>query len=142
MNGRKKVKLLALDSNIFIYNLEDNPQFVKFTDLIFEKLISNKKEAVTSIISLTEILSYPKSARVEHKLIEDFFTTPNLEVLEVTREIAIEAAKIRREQRFRLPDSIQLATAIHAKADVFITNDQRLQKFKEIDIALLSTLSI
>lgn len=140
MSGIANIKLVGLDSNVFIYNLEHNPQFISSTDFIFNQLLSNKLKAATSIISLIEMLSYPGTADVEEKIVEEFFSTPNLEVFEVTKEIATKAARIRRNYKFRLPDSIQLATAIHAKAKAFISNDQRLKVFKEIPVILLSKI--
>lgn len=142
MNGIKNLKLVALDSNVFIYNLEQNPTYVQFTDSIFNKLIMKKLKAVTSIVSLTEVLSYPKIENKEKQIAEDFFSTPNLQVIDVGREIAIKAAKIRREYGFRLPDSVQLATAISHKADVFITNDIRLKKLKDIKVLLISEIRV
>ena len=140
MNGIGNIKLIALDSNIFIYNLEQNPEFVKLTDKIFTKLASNKLKAVTSIITLTEILSYPKTEGVINQLKEDFKSTPNLSIFEVDEAIALEAANIRRHYRFRLPDSIQLATAKLSKAKAFISNDERLKKFKELKVILISEI--
>lgn len=140
MNGTGNFKYIGLDSNLFIYNLEQHPQFVKYTDIIFNKLALNKLKAVTSIISLTEILSYPETAKVEIELINDFFNTPNTKIVDVDKNIAIMAAKIRREYGLRLGDAVQLATALVSKAKAFITNDQRLQKFKKIKIILLSEI--
>ena len=140
MSGITNNNLVALDSNIFIYNLEENPQFVKFTDLVFKRLVANKLKAVTSIISLTEILSYQKTSNVAKQLIEDFLGTPNLEVFDVNQQIAVEAANIRRSYGIRLPDAIQLATAVNAKADAFITNDKKLKAFKDIKILPITSL--
>lgn len=140
MNGIGNLKYVGIDSNLFIYNLEQNPQFVKHTDLIFNKLSLNKLKAVTSIISLTEIISYPETAKVEAQLITDFFNTPNTNIVDVDRVIAVEAARIRRKYGFRLPDAIQLATTLCAKAKAFITNDNRLKKFRELKIILLKSV--
>src|SRR3990167_151799 len=137
MSGIVNNNLVALDSNIFIYNLEGNSEFVKFTDSIFKKLLANKLKAVTSIVSLIEIYSFQKTSNVAKQLTEDLFSTPNLEVFDVNQEIAVEAAKIRREYGFRLPDAIQLATAKCAKTEIFITNDQKLKKFKLLKVILL-----
>ena len=137
MSGIVNNNLVALDSNIFIYNLEGNSEFVKFTDSIFKKLLANKLKAVTSIVSLIEILSFQKTSNVAKQLTEDLFSTPNLEVFDVNQEIAVEAAKIRREYGFRLPDAIQLATAKCANTEIFITNDQKLKKFKLLKVILL-----
>lgn len=140
MSGIANIKFVGLDSNIFIYNLEQNSQYIQFTDIIFSQLASKKLRAATSIISLTEILSYPETSKVEKQLTEDFFNTPNLKVLDVNKEVATVAAGIRRGYGLRLPDTIQLATALSSKAKAFITNDVRLKTFKEIKIVLLSDL--
>lgn len=137
MSGIGNLKLFALDSNIFIYNLEANSPYVQFTDKIFKRLISNKAKALVNIITLTEILSYSKTGNVVDQIIEDFMNTPNLTVVDVGREVAIEAARIRREYGFKLPDAIQLATAKLNKAQAFITNDQRLKQFKEVKVIML-----
>lgn len=141
MNGNINHKLVSLDSNIFIYNLEENLEFIKSTDIIFQNLSKNQLKATTSIITLTEILSYPKTDSVVKEITNDFFNTPNLLVLEVNQEVALKAAAIRREYRFRLPDSIQLATALVTKATAFITNDSRLKRFKKLKIILIQDIT-
>lgn len=52
MSGIAKYKLIGLDTNIFIYHFEDNPQFSTYTQLIFEELAKGKLRAVTSVISM------------------------------------------------------------------------------------------
>lgn len=139
MNGMKNN--IALDTNIFIYHFEKDPQFFIFTKKIFNTLEADKYNAITSIISLTELLSVPMSVERIHALRDIFFETPHLTTYSVSEAIAFEAARIRREYRFRLPDAIQLATSLYAKSDRFVTNDQRLQAFKEVPIVLLPTFS-
>lgn len=140
MSGIAKYKLVGLDTNVFIYHFEDNPQFARYTQLIFDELAKNKFRAVTSIVSLIEALSYPSPSHVIKNIEEGFKTTPNLTVYDVDHYIAIEAARIRRKYRFRLPDSVQLATALHSKAQAFVTNDDNLEKFKELSVILLTKL--
>lgn len=137
MSGMNK-KLIALDSNVFIYHFEQNPQYSLYTHKIFTKLIKGTISGITSIISAVETLSFPISKDLEKNIIEGFSTLPNFKILDVSFEIGIEAARIRRENKFRLPDAIQLATAIKGKAEIFITNDIRLKNFKEIKIILLT----
>lgn len=136
----KKYSLIGLDSNIFSYQFHKHPVFGPPAKEIFDALSLNKSQAITSIITLTEILS----VKILHNKLKDleiqFFDTPNLLILDVNHKIALEAAKIRRDYGFRLPDAIQLATAIQAKAKVFITNDERLRKLKELKVILLKEL--
>ncbi len=129
---------ITLDTNIFVYYFGKHSKLHVLAEELFLYIVEKQIRISTSILSLTELLSL-KTDEANIKKLEDGFTQiPNLTVLEVNREIATLAAKIRREYKFLLPDAIQLATAAIAKADIFITNDARLQKFKEIKVVLLT----
>lgn len=136
-----KFNLIGIDSNIFIYYFNAHPQFGKSAKAIIDNLFENKIKGVTSEVAIIELLSHPiLSEKDAVEMDEQFLEIPNLEVLKIDHNLAIRAARIRREYRFGLPDSIQLATALHAKAKAFITNDQTLKKFKELKIVLLKEL--
>ena len=49
-------------------------------------------------------------------------------------ELAEDAARLRSRYRLRLPDAIQVATAIRGRADVFVTHDRRLRRVKELNV--------
>lgn len=136
-----KNKILAIDSNIFIYHFEANPLYVPFTARVFQKILSSSFYGLTSIISLIEALSFPAPQELLDSIEESFKTLPNFTLCDVTEDIGVEAARIRREYGFRLPDSIQLATGLVKKANFFITNDTRLQNFKELKVVLLKNFS-
>ena len=95
MNGIKRHKTIALDSNIFIYHFEDNPEFISSTNKIFGAMSENKLRVVTSIISVIEALSYPLLKEVQKHIKESFQELPNLLIFELNHEIALHAAKIR-----------------------------------------------
>lgn len=135
------LKLVAIDTNIFIYYFEDNPQFGTASKKIIDALSGQLLSGVTSIIAISETLSKQGlPIKITKDIENDFFEIPKLSILEVDRKVAVKAAKIRREYGFRLPDAIQLATAIISKAQAFITNDERLKKFKELKVILLDQL--
>ena len=139
MNGMKS-KLLALDSNIFIYHFEENPLFTPQTSAIFTLFIKGFSRGITSIISVIEVLSYPAPKNLLKGREEDFKTLPHFTIYDINHEIGLKAARLRREYRIRLPDAIQLATAIYGKADIFITNDSKLKNFKDIKVILLENI--
>lgn len=138
MNGNRKKQLIGIDTNIFIYHFQDNPEFTSRTNVFFNNLTKAKIRAVTSIISLIELLSFSATNEEIDKIQEAFQLTPSLTVISVDLEIALRAASIRRKYGFRTADAVQLATALYAKADVFVTNDKRLKSFKEIKVKLLA----
>lgn len=138
--GLKKYKYLGLDTNVLIYYLQAHPKFGPFAKKIFSELASNKVTAVTSILTLAEVLAFGGTKDEINKTQDYLFSIPNLSFISVGVRIAQVAAGIRREIRFSLPDSIQLATVLDSKAQVFITNDTRLKKFKACQVLLLSEI--
>lgn len=133
--------MVGIDTNILIYYFEDNPQFGETAKDVFDALNTSELKAVTSIIAVMETLSKKSLPEDIAKDLEaDLFEIPNLSIIEVDRKIGIQAAKIRRKYQFGLPDSIQLATALEAKAKAFITNDEGLKFFKELKVILLKEL--
>lgn len=136
----KKYKYLGLDTNVFIYYLQAHPKFGPFAKKIFSELASNKVTAVTSILTLAEVLAFGGTKDEINKTQDYLFSIPNLSFISVGVGIAQVAAGIRREFRFSLPDSIQLATVLDSKAQAFITNDMRLKRFKACQVLLLSEI--
>lgn len=152
MNGKRGLKslkkslnrfhLIGLDTNIFIYHFAENPQFVNATSYVFALLKQSKVKGVTSAITITELLSFKTLEKILAEISNSFFSTPNLSLIDVNQTIAVEAARIRRVYGFKLADSIQLATALEAKAQTFISNDIKLKKFKELPVILLREIKI
>lgn len=93
---------------------------------------------VTSILTLTELLSFKAPERMIKILEDEFSSIPNLSLREVNQEVAQEAARIRRKYGLKIVDSIQVATALIGRAQAFITNDDHLKSFKELKILSLS----
>ena len=134
-------KKIALDTNIFVYYFNLHPQFGLSSKKIFDKLTKDKLHAVTSITTLIEILSLKNLADQDSKEIASKLSSiPNLTILDLNQEIAFKAAEIRRKYGFKTPDATQIATAIHAKAKIFVTNDQRLKSFKQIKVVMISEI--
>lgn len=132
---------IALDTNIFIYYFVDTSPFHNAVKKLFLDAIDRRTRFITSSITIAELLSLKDVQSVVDTLYMSFLELENMKIYEVSIEIAKEAARIRRENGFLLPDAIQLATAVYAQADVFITNDRNLKKFKEIKIKLLKELN-
>jgi hypothetical protein len=50
---------IALDTRVFIYQLEANPRYVSLTDDVFAWLELPGRTAATSTITMTELLAQP-----------------------------------------------------------------------------------
>jgi predicted nucleic acid-binding protein len=68
-------------------------------------------------------------------------TYPNLEWIAPNLEIADRAAKLRSLHRLRTPDALQAATASHAGATGFVTNDPVFERVKTFETMLLDKLT-
>jgi predicted nucleic acid-binding protein len=124
-------KVIALDTSVFVYQLLDHPQYAPLTDLILRAVEKGRPQAVTTTITLAEILTKAEQdanlqAAVDYETYLTLF--PNLTLLPVDVQLAKTAARLRAQFRCKLPDALQIAAALQMQADVFITNDRDLQK--------------
>jgi len=134
----RRHRRIALDTSIFIYHLQPSPKYLVYTDLIFAWLERPESNAITSTITMTELLVQPYREGDE-QLANDFYgllsTYPNLDWIAPNLEIAEIAARIRALHRLRTPDALQAATAVHSQATGLITNDavfERVEGFRTL----------
>jgi len=131
---------VALDTCIFIYQWDASPRYSPLTDRIFSSLERSDLVAVTSTITMTELLVHPYRdddvVRV-NELFALLSTYPNLEWVAPNLEIAARAAEIRALHRLRTPDALQAATAVHSNASAFLTNDPVFRRIKGFEALIL-----
>lgn len=131
---------VALDTSIFIYQLEANPKYLPLTDYVFSWLESNGPTAVTSVITMAELLVKPyRESDMEEadKCYALLSTYPNLEWVPPTLQIANLAARTRAIYRLRTPDALQAATAAHANATAMLTNDPIFKRVSDFEVLVL-----
>ena len=135
----------AIDSSVFIYYAEANPQFGAAAHGVFSLCEAPKKKVFASTLVITEVLTgYRKKKDREA---EDTFwniaraLAPGLIFLPVTVAVADTSADFRAKYNLRTPDALHIAAAIQADAGCFITNDRRLKAVKEIPVLLLAELA-
>lgn len=131
---------VALDTCIFIYQWEAHPSYSPLTNLIFSSIEQTSITAVTSTITMTELLVHPYQTHDVLKINELFgllSTFPNLEWVAPELDIAARAAEIRALHRLRTPDALQAATAVHANATAFLTNDPAFQRITKLKTLIL-----
>jgi predicted nucleic acid-binding protein len=134
---------IALDTSVFIYQLQANPKYVGLTDEIFVWLQRPKSQGVTSTITMTELLVQPYRDRNQQQADEIYgllSTFPNLAWISPSLDIADTAARIRAEYGLRTPDALQVATAIRSSATALITNDATFRRLADVQIMVLDDL--
>lgn len=135
------VSRLFLDTAPVIYFVERNLKFVDRVDPIFERLESEIM-AVVGAVTIAECLVGAlrlNLAALQQAYLE-ILDGENVVFVESSRMIAREAARIRFEYNFQLPDALQIASAIAADCDVFLTNDTQLKRVTELRVLVVSEL--
>ena len=129
-----------MDTSPFIYRLETHPRYGPVAATLFAWLERRGSSAVTSTITMTELLVHPyKIGDIDrvNTIYALTSTYPHLSWLPPTLAIADEAARLRAKYGLRTPDAIQAATAISAGATGFVGNDDAFKRVTELDILLL-----
>lgn len=139
----RRHRRVGLDTSVFIYQFEANARYVALTDRVFSWLERPGSAAVTSTLTMTELLVHAYRDSDEQRVDEMYgllSTYPNLDWIAPSLEIADLAARIRALHRLRTPDALQAATAAYAKATGVITNDPVFRRVEAFDTLLLDEL--
>ena len=102
---------------------------------LFIDWFKNDQEMITSVLTVEEYCVNPYSIKElgRVKTFEEFIDYMEIDVVPINEQIARKAAQIRAEYKgFKAMDALQLATAVIAGCDMFLTNDKQLRQFKEI----------
>lgn len=138
------VQYLYFDSAPFIYFIESYPAYIKNMRVVMGKIARGNIIGVTSTITLTEILTKPikdQDTKLEIIYRKFLLNTRNLQVVDVNKAIAEQAAHLRAQYRLKTPDALQIATALDAHCDAFLTNDKGLVSVQNIKILLVDDLT-
>lgn len=136
----KRYDRILIDTNSFIYFMEDNEVYADILQNVFDMIEIGKVFAVTSILVLTEVLTKP--IKDDNKKLQAQYTAflthfPNLYIRDIDSKIAIRAAKLRARYGTKTPDSIFIATAFEKHVSAIVTNDIRLRKVEGVDFIIL-----
>ncbi|HEY7162917.1 MAG TPA: PIN domain-containing protein [Candidatus Binatia bacterium] len=137
----EKHDVIGIDTAPFIYYIEDITPYADLLHPVFTLLEEHTLRAATSTVTLAEILTKPFNEKNFSLADEIKFTLKSFSALSVTpldEKLAEAAALIRGRYTIRLPDAIQLATAIQAGGTLFLTNDKRLKKIDGLEVLALS----
>lgn len=139
----QSVNRLFLDSAPVIYYVDMNPGYSAIMDGIFDLIRAAQIRVVTSPVTLAECLILPlrDSNLSQQQLFVDIITGQDTaDFVNITSEIARTAADIRARYRLQLPDAFQIATALDAGCQAFLTNDAQLKRIVELRMLLISEL--
>ncbi len=140
----RRHRRIAVDSSIFIYHLEGSPGYGGLANEVFEWIETPGHAAVTSTVSMLEIVVQPYGEANEELAILYYGLLsryPHLEWIAPSLEIADIAARLRARHRLKTPDALQAATAIKGRATGLVTNDAAFEGVELLETAVLDRLA-
>ncbi len=132
-----------LDTNIFVYFLDRNPDFFDVVRPIIEAIDSGKIIGVTGDAALAETLAKPyRTGNLELvATIRDFFRTEGfLSIQPHDRETFDLAAQLRAKRSIKFIDALHYATAIRSGCSFFITSDLKIHSDDILEIISVKAL--
>jgi predicted nucleic acid-binding protein len=114
---------------LFIYWLEENPQFGKRVDTIWSRMQERNDRLITGALAFGEVFAgaYKRGANRERiREVKAALEDAVSEVIPFTIETADLFGRIKGSLNIPSADAIHLACAASAGTDLFLTNDKRL----------------
>jgi len=129
-----------IDTAPIIYFIEKHKRYVNMVRPVFSEIDAGKIEAITSTITLLEVLVHPfktKNETLAETYREILLNSENLITFEILHEVSELSSRMRAEYSIKTPDAIQIAVGVLYGADKFLTNDPVLKKVTDIEVLAL-----
>jgi len=128
---------VTVDTAPIIYLMEDHPTLLEPYLPIFERIEAGTLRGVVSTVTLAEFLAGP--LRSGNEILADRYyqglaNSTNWYVQEFDAPLSFTAARIRTRYGLKLPDAIQVATAIYSSSSALVTHDRDFAAVTEIPI--------
>ena len=132
--GLPEGALVLVDSAPVIYVLERHPKFAPRFQPLFDRHAVGEISFAVTTMTIAEVLAGPFGAGEEALAKRYRATLESWQVVNLTAEIAESAARFRATLKLKLPDAIQVASAIAVNADALVTHDRDFSKVKTLTV--------
>jgi predicted nucleic acid-binding protein len=140
LNG---VTRLFLDTAPVIYYVEKHPIYLAKVSGVFDRIDRGELTAVTSPVVLAECLVGPlkrNMAGLHQDFIDLIVHGQSTVFVPVDQRCGQQAAELRVRHNPTLADALQVAAALQADCEAFLTNDKLLQRVTELRVLVLDEL--
>ncbi|MFM8356734.1 MAG: type II toxin-antitoxin system VapC family toxin [Gammaproteobacteria bacterium] len=126
--------LVLVDSAPIIYTLEAHPRHARRFLPLFAAQQDGRLSLAVSTITIAEVLAGPLRAG-EEALARRYRTVlETWQVVELSADVAESAARLRGQYGLKLPDAIQVASALAINADALATHDRDFARVRGLRI--------
>lgn len=126
--------LVLVDSAPIIYTLEAHPRHAPRFAPLFEGQEAGQLVLAVSTITIAEVLAGPLRSGEEALARRYRAVLESWQVVELSSDIAESAARLRGQYGLKLPDAIQVASALAINADALATHDRDFSKVRGLRI--------
>ena len=123
-----------MDSAPIIYFFQGDATYAPRFRPLFERQKDGGIEFAVTTITIAEVLTGPFKAGEEALARRYRAVMESWQVVNLTAEIAESAARFRANLKLKLPDAIQVASAIAVNADALVTHDRDFSKVKTLTV--------
>lgn len=134
---------VAIDSNVLIYLLEGSATLGDTAGALLDAIAAGEGEGVLSTLAVAEICSGPARAHdlaMVERYADELSSLEGVRMVPLDVDVAVDAAVIRGGTSLSMTDAIHLASARHAQATAFVTNDRRIIPIHRLEIVYLDEL--
>jgi predicted nucleic acid-binding protein len=131
-----------IDTPIFIYTLENHPDFYPLLKPLWAKFEQNEVSISCSELIITEALVSPLRGGNVNSIAncEQLMFHAGISLIPIDRSILHSATNLRVRYRLKTPDAIHAATARSIGCNRFITNDKGFRNIAGLPVSILSEL--
>jgi predicted nucleic acid-binding protein len=123
-----------MDSAPIIYFLEAHPKFAPIFKPLFAAHDAGHVQFATTTISLAEVLTGPLQAGDEALAERYRAILETWQMVELSTDIAVNAARLRASLRLKLADAVQAASAISINAHALVTHDRDFSRVRTLTV--------
>lgn len=126
--------LVLVDSAPIIYVLEGHPRFAARFRPLFDRQAEGAITLAVSALTIAEVLTGPLKSGEEALAKRYRAVMESWQVIDLTAEIAESAARFRVALKLKLPDAVQVASAIAVGADAIATHDRDFSRVRALAV--------
>jgi predicted nucleic acid-binding protein len=126
--------LLLVDSAPIIYTLEAHERFAGRFEPMFRRHADGELVLAVTTVTVAEVLTGPLRAGEEALAKRYRAALDAWQVVDLTSDIAESAARLRGQYGLKLPDAIQLASALSINAHALVTHDRDFARVRGVRV--------
>lgn len=126
--------LLLVDSAPIICTLEGHERLAERFAPMFQRQADGELVLAVTTVTIAEVLTGPLRAGEEALARRYRAALEAWQVVDLTADIAESAARLRGQYGMKLPDAIQLASALAINADALVTHDRDFARVRGLRI--------